>query len=68
MTDRFSSRHGFAQVREPDITVREDAPHELRGVVVQLAYECGFRPKTLRPLVCRILKTRPESGYLHRRL
>jgi hypothetical protein len=61
MTEPFSKRHGFRQVCEAEITVREDAPHELRGVVVDLAYECGFRPKTLRPVVCHILRTRPDE-------
>jgi len=62
MTDSFSKRHGFRQVYETPITVRDDAPHELRGVVVQLAYECGFRPRTLRPLVCRVLRKRQDDN------
>lgn len=62
MTEPFSKRLGFRQLQEAEITVREDAPHELRGVVVQLAYESGFRPKTLRPLVCCVLRTRPDDS------
>lgn len=57
----FSKRHGYRRVAEAEITVREDAPHELRGVLAQLAYEAGFRPKTLRPLVCKVLRVRPND-------
>ena len=62
MTDSFSTRHGFRRVQEAPIAVRADAPHELRGVIPQLAYECGFRPKTLRPVVCRTLRKREDEG------
>lgn len=62
MTDvrRFSDRHGFRQINEAEITVRHDAPHEFRGVLVDLTYECGFRPKSLRTLTCRTLRKRPD--------
>ena len=62
MSDTFSKRHGYRQVQEAPITVRTDAPHEFRGVILELAYECGFRPKTLRPLVCRILRKRQDEN------
>ncbi|MHB8181434.1 MAG: AbiJ-NTD4 domain-containing protein [Acidithiobacillus ferrivorans] len=62
MTEKFSKRHGYQQAHETEIIVRQDAPHELRGIVVQLAYECGFRPGNLRSLVCRILRKRPDSN------
>ncbi len=42
--------------------MRQGASHELRGIVVQLAYECGFRPQSLRSLVCRILRKRPDPS------
>lgn len=58
----FSRRHGFRHFRNVPITVRTDAPPELRSVVIQLAYECGFSPKTLRSLVCRTLRKRPDSS------
>lgn len=61
MTDTFSRRMGVRQVENVQVTVRNDAPHEFRGVLIQLAYECGFRPKTLRPLVCRVLRKRPDD-------
>ena len=59
---RFSDRHGFRKINEAEITVRHDAPHELRGVLVELAYECGFKPKSLRNLVCRVLRKRPDAN------
>jgi hypothetical protein len=62
MSDIFSKRHGFRQVHKVPITVRMDAPLEFRGVIVQFAYECGFSPKTLRPLVCRTLCKRENAN------
>lgn len=60
MTERFSKRHGYHRPHETEISVRQGAPHELRGVVVQLAYECGFRPRSLRTVICRLLRKRPD--------
>ena len=54
---RFSDRHGY-QPEDAKITVRLDAPNELRGVIVDLAYECGLTPHHMRSLVCRVLRTR----------
>ncbi len=52
MTEQtFSERHGYAPQPAP-VMIRQDAPRELRGLIPQLAYDCGFRPTTLRPLVC----------------
>lgn len=62
MSDTFSKRQGFRQVHGVPITVRMDAPPELRGVVIQIAYECGFTPSTLRPVACRVLRKRPDSN------
>ncbi len=61
-TSRFSERHGFNRVNEAEITVRQDAPYDLRGVLADLAYECGFSPKSLRAVVCRVLRKRPDSN------
>ena len=61
MTERFSKRHGYHQAHEAEISVRQNASHELRGIVVQLAYEYGFQPNILRNLVCRILRKRPNQ-------
>ncbi|OJA64485.1 hypothetical protein BGV68_01365, partial [Burkholderia ubonensis] len=40
--------------------MREDAPHEFRGVLVDLAYESGLRPATLRNIVCQVLRVRAD--------
>lgn len=60
--DSFSKRHGFNEIHEAPITVRNDAPYEFRGILVDLAYEFGFKPKTLRELVCRQLRTRADPN------
>jgi hypothetical protein len=57
----FSERHGMS-LADAEITVRNDAPEELRGVLVQLAYGSGYTPKALRELVCRVLFKRPDSS------
>lgn len=61
ITDKFSKRHGFHEITEAPITVRNDAPYDLRGVIVDIAYEFGFTPRSLRDLVCRVLRTRPDQ-------
>ena len=58
----FSRRHGFRRTTDVEISVRHDAPYELRGVLVELAYSCGFQPKSLRSLVCRVLLKRPDPN------
>jgi len=59
MPERFSSKHGFSQP-DAEISIRHDAPDELRSVLVHIAYECGFSPTPLRELVCRVLRKRPN--------
>ncbi|SFD09401.1 hypothetical protein SAMN05216577_116111 [Pseudomonas citronellolis] len=62
MRDTFSRRHGFASVEEAEITIREDAPGNFRGYLIQLAYECGLKPSDLRYLICRALKKQPDPS------
>lgn len=54
----FSDRQGYNQ--EPEITVREDAPEDVRGLVADYAYEAGLDPHKLRAITCRVLLTRPN--------
>ena len=61
MTDRFSSRHGYA-LPDAEISVRHDAPEELRSIIVDIAYEAGLQPKTLRTSVCRVLRVAPDPS------
>jgi len=58
---RFSERHGF-EPYPAEVTVQYDAPHELRGVVVEFAYAAGLGPHALRTLVCRVLMRRPDEN------
>lgn len=58
---RFSDRIG-ARGLGPEISIREDAPAELRSVLVDIAYEAGLDPHNLRSLVCRVLRRRADPG------
>lgn len=59
---RFSRRMGFNEINITDITVRHEAPSELREVVISIAYEIGFSPSPLRKLICRVLRKLPDPG------
>lgn len=59
--DTFSRRHGFSPP-DAEITVRDDAPEELRGVLVDLAYESGLIPGEVRSVVCRTLRRREDPS------
>ena len=61
MIERFSKRHGLSQDYQ-EITVRNDAPENLRFAVVQIAYDSGFGPKALRSLVCKTLMVPPDNN------
>jgi hypothetical protein len=60
--DKFSKRFGYDSVEEVEISIREEAPDDLRGFLVQLAYEYGVGPKKLRDLVCKLLRKAPDSS------
>ena len=57
----FSKRHCYNRLIEAEITIREDAPIELRSVLVQLAYEAGLQPRPLRSIICKVLRARPND-------
>lgn len=59
---RFSKRMGLDNIKAAEITVRNDAPRGLREFLVSVAYDAGLSPKSLRPLVCRLLRIAPDSG------
>lgn len=61
MTESFSERQGL-KPRMAKITIRDDAPHEFRGVLVEICYKHQFRPKPLRSLICRVLRKRPNEN------
>jgi hypothetical protein len=60
-SDRFSLREGLEPL-DAEITVKDDAPPGLRFAVVEIAYESGLGPSLLRPIVCRVLRVRPDPN------
>lgn len=60
-TPRFSERHGLSPDLVP-ITTREDAPPDLRGMIVEFAYQAELRPSDLRTMVCRALMVPPNPS------
>ena len=59
--DRFSDRLGLRP--EPaEITVRHDVPEELRGILADIGYRHGYRPISLRALLCPLFFKRPDSN------
>jgi hypothetical protein len=65
MTDKktFSKRLGHFTLNEKEITVREDAPQELRDFVRIAFYDLGKKPSDLLPIVCKVLKVAPEGNW-----
>lgn len=53
----FSDRHGYTP-REAPITVRQEAPYDLRGVILRIAKDSGLSPSNLREIVCDVLRKR----------
>ncbi len=58
---RFSERHGFAP-QPAEITVRHEAPSDLRGLVVDFAYRAGLDSEALRGIVCHVLMARAKQS------
>lgn len=57
----FSHRHGYT-APEQEITIREDAPDDLRGALIMLGENFGLRPSTLRSTICGVLLKKPDLG------
>lgn len=55
----FSKRHGYAKPAAK-ITIREDAPESVRVVALETASTLGLSASTIRDIVCRILRKRPD--------
>ena len=45
-----------------DRLIREDAPENLRYVVLQTAVDLGWAPSSLRTILCGVLRVPPDSG------
>jgi hypothetical protein len=57
----FSDRYGYS-TDAVEITVREDAPDDLRYAVAQIAKSAGLTPKTIRNIVCQVLFVAPDPN------
>lgn len=59
--ERFSARHGY---RSPpaDITIREDAPPEVRGAILTLAETAGMTPSAMLQVICGVLLVPPDPN------
>ena len=62
MTDQpFSKRHRYSGAAR-EITIREDAPRNLRYVILQTACDLGWSSSSLRTTLCRVLREPPAAG------
>ena len=61
MAERFSERQGYRPTAVK-ITVREDAPSNLRGAIPLIAEEAGMRPKAMRRAICKVLLVPPDPN------
>lgn len=59
--DKFSARNGFRPDLDTPITIRNDVPDDLRGFLVDLAYENGISRDSFRSMVCRHLRVAPDK-------
>ena len=57
----FSKRHGYHS-QPKEITVREDAPENLRHFVLDTAVEIGLTPTAIRECICSVLHVRPDRN------
>lgn len=62
MSERFSQRHGFGPTEIP-ITIRDEAPYEVRAALLKIAQgELELGPHLLRDVLCTVLRKLPDSG------
>lgn len=60
--ERFSRRFGHGP-NEREITIREDAPDEVRGAILQIAKaEIKLTPEDLRDILCTVLRQLPNQS------
>lgn len=57
----FSKRHRYVSPTK-EITIREDAPENLRYFVLQTTIDLGWSPSALRDIMCRVLRKAPDGG------
>ena len=59
MQDGFSHRLGYRSPKK-EITVREDAPEDLRYAIPQIAKDVGITPEPMRRIICSVLRVAPD--------
>jgi hypothetical protein len=57
----FSKRHGYTG-QPQEISIREDAPENLRYFVLETAHELGLGPSAIRNITCAVLEQRPDPS------
>ena len=57
----FSARQGYRPEDIP-VTIREDAPAELRQAILMLAESLGMNPHDIRGIICGVLLVRPDPN------
>src|SRR5713101_3430188 len=63
MADTFSKRYGFKET--PSRLVRDEAPKNLRAVLLAVFERYGYGPKYVGNLICRIKRYIPEEHLGH---
>ena len=60
--ERFSRRFGHGP-EEREITIREDAPDEVRGAILKMAEgDLSLSPSYLRDVLCTVLRQLPDRS------
>ncbi len=60
MRNKFSNRYGYRPINI-DISIRENAPDNLRFAVAQIAIDAGMLPSNIRDVICRVLMLAPNK-------
>lgn len=61
MTERFSDRQGYRPTAA-QITIREDAPSNLRFAIPSIAKAAGMTPTAMRQAICDVLLESPDPN------
>ena len=61
MIDSFPNRFGYT-APDAEITIREDAPEELRVATILIAERTGMTPNMIRQVMCKVLLVRPDPN------
>jgi len=57
----FSMRNRYSQSPKK-ISIREDAPQNLRYFILETAHDLGWGPSSMRDVLCRVLHTPPDPS------